>query len=195
MTSSLRPEIWAPINGCEGYSISSHGRVSAAAKRIVCGKNGGYRNLADRLISPFVCKQTGYLQVTFADRKKRNVHRLAAEAFLTCGLPDQVQVNHIDGVRSNPCIENLEWVTASENVEHGFRANGRVNPFQGRTSGAHSTSKAVIATCLETGAITRYPCASDAVRIGFSSGSISRCCTGKSISHRGFTWKFSPKTA
>ena len=48
------------------------------------------------------------------------VHRLVAETYLDNpnGLP---QVNHIDGVKSNNCVSNLEWVSVSDNVKHAYK--------------------------------------------------------------------------
>lgn len=63
----------------------------------------------------------GYPTVTIR-HKKYPVHRLVATNFLdTPTNPDRKYVNHKDGDKSNNHMNNLEWVTASENVAHAIK--------------------------------------------------------------------------
>ncbi len=64
-------------------------------------------------------ERMGYMRIKI-DSKTYSVHRLIAEAFLP--NPElKPQVNHIDFDRGNNRIENLEWVTASENILHRYK--------------------------------------------------------------------------
>ena len=68
--------------------------------------------------------RAGYMRVwlTCDDGKRRafSVHRLIASYYLP-NPEDKPDVNHIDGNKSNNSIENLEWVTKSENQLHSRR--------------------------------------------------------------------------
>lgn len=88
-------EIWKPIPELLGYSVSNKGRIrkDETGQIMVLSKNGGY------------CRIT----IT------KNVHRLVAKAFLNQPDEEQCWVDHIDGNRSNNNVENLRWVTPSEN--------------------------------------------------------------------------------
>lgn len=108
-------EIWKDIPDYEGlYQVSNLGRV----KGLIRGK---------------ILKQSiltnGYLNVWLSKDgrvKIKRVHRLVAMAFIP--NPDnKPQVNHIDKDVTNNCVNNLEWVTASENQMHSYRFGRNFN--------------------------------------------------------------------
>jgi hypothetical protein len=83
-----------------------------------------YSKYEAKLLTPATTEK-GYLQVSLIldDNTTTSylVHRLVALAYLE--VPDnykELQINHIDGVKSNNKVDNLEWCTNSENNEHAW---------------------------------------------------------------------------
>lgn len=79
-------------------------------------------------------KQNGYYQIGLrdknGDRKHYHIHRLVASTFIK-NKGGKKYVNHIDGDKSNNNINNLEWVTQSENTIHAYEndlINGVLKP-------------------------------------------------------------------
>ena len=102
-------ENWKPIEGFENYKISNTGRV----------KGNHFKSHKD--LNP-ANNGRGYLTVClYKDKKQKrmSIHRLVALHFIDnpYNKPD---VNHKDGIKANNHIDNLEWVTKSENMRHGF---------------------------------------------------------------------------
>jgi hypothetical protein len=94
-------ELWKPIKDLPGYSVSNEGRVrkDSTGQIMVLSKNGGY------------CRIT----------ISKHVHRLVAEAFIEKPDDERSWVDHIDGNRSNNNVNNLRWVTPSENcLSYGY---------------------------------------------------------------------------
>jgi len=99
---------------------------------------GNVRNLWRNRVIPRRPAQNanGYMTVTIRTGVKRGVRRrihvLVAEAFIGPKAPG-MDVNHIDGDKTNNRIENLEYVTRSENLKHSWRiGTSAYTPFQER---------------------------------------------------------------
>lgn len=106
--SNLEGEIWKDISGYPNYKVSNLGRVRKDMPnyKIILKPWSSEYNIVD------LHKDGSSLSVT--------VHRLVAQAFIP-NLENKPQVNHIDGNKLNNKVENLEWVTASENMVHAYR--------------------------------------------------------------------------
>ena len=98
-------EMFKTIKEYPLYSVSTMGRIK--------------KNSDNKILSPSK-KPNGYMQINLftndGRRKKEYVHRLVAITFIPneSRLPE---VNHIDGIRDNNRVSNLEWVTHDENMK------------------------------------------------------------------------------
>ena len=116
-------EIWKDITGYEGlYQVSNLGEVKSLERMISNGK--GLVKVKERILTQSITNW-GYYRVALYKngvRKYCKVHRLVAEAFIP-NPESKEQVNHIDGNKLNNCVDNLEWSTRIENLNHA-RING-----------------------------------------------------------------------
>lgn len=83
-----------------------------------------FNKYSGRALKQRLNRKTGYLQVSLWKNnagKNYSVHRLVAIHFLEKPL-DKYQVNHKNGIKTNNHVDNLEWVTKSENAVHAIKA-------------------------------------------------------------------------
>ena len=115
-------EVWKDIKDFEGqYQVSSFGRVKSLA-RMRLSRGGSLSPLRERIMSQKVSK-CGYKVIGLCKdgaKSHPSVHRLVAEAFCK-NTENKSTVNHIDGIKSNNNVSNLEWSTHTEQMEHAVR--------------------------------------------------------------------------
>lgn len=160
-------EMWRQIQGTHGaFEVSNNGRVRS--------------NLRDGRILKQQKDTKGYCRVRVTlDGKKRSfkVHREVARAFLANpgALP---QVNHIDGDKENNHVENLEWVSNTDNAHHAIRTGLWGNCFAASQRANDARKTPIIAENEKTGDRIRFESVSAAER-HFNNRHISDVINGK----------------
>lgn len=177
-------EQWQDIPGYEGlYQVSTLGRIKSnrSIKSLHIDK-GGY-------LTVWLCKDS--------IQKNYKAHRLVALAFIP-NPENKATVNHIDGNKQNNCVENLEWATHSENINHANRTGLRTVTDAQReaaritgkkTCDKNRLRKAVF--CTKDGFKHEFESAHDGARFVVGDASpIIRCCKGKKKTYKGYEWGY-----
>ena len=189
----LENEIWKDITGFEGfYQISNFGRVKSLERY---GLNKRYYPI--RIMKPYEKnKKKPYLWVELSNGIKQQyaVARLVALHFIHNPDPiNKIEVNHIDEVKQNNHVDNLEWVAPKENNNHGTRIERAVENTKGKLINHPNRSKAVIGKNIITEEIIRFPSTMEAERVlGIYHSAITGCCSHKYgyKSSGGYTWEY-----
>jgi hypothetical protein len=108
----LEGEIWKPLldDRFENVFVSSLGRVKSKNRDPLYGH---------------VSKNKGYTQIFMRDKNGKTyslpAHRLIALTFLRIPNCEEIfVVNHKNGIRHDNRVENLEFITQKQNVQHAF---------------------------------------------------------------------------
>lgn len=172
---------WKPVKDYEKYyEVSNFGNLRSL-DRVSNAKNGSTQIRKGQLITACTNKQ-GYKQVRLIRNgiaKNMLVHRLVMLAFKP--IKESLQVNHIDGNKENNRIDNLEWVTAKENVKHAYR------------TGLNNRKNKVKQFDKEGYLIAEYTSVRIAAKLlGYQSSGISEAANGKRRNnvYKGYRWEY-----
>jgi len=124
-------ELYREIQGYKGlYEVSNYGNVRSLSRQTL-GRWGKMKTSPGRVMKSSLTN-AGYLRVDLCvngSHKHYSVHRLVAQAFVP-NPKNKRCVNHKNSNREDNRVENLEWVTYKENIDHA-KVNGRLKPPTG----------------------------------------------------------------
>jgi D-arabinose 1-dehydrogenase-like Zn-dependent alcohol dehydrogenase len=111
-------EIWKTITDFTNYEVSSYGNV---------------RNKITNYILKPIKHSTGYSVINLCGnntRKTTRLHKIVATHFIYNEFNDEC-INHINGIKSDNRVENLEWISQRENVTHSYLKIKKTSKYHG----------------------------------------------------------------
>lgn len=169
-------EEWRPVVGFEGrYEVSNVGNVRSLDRKVFHKETNSFHQIKGKTLKlrldgkgyPFVSLGKG-------SSNQKRVHRLVAEAFIPNPY-NKKYIDHINTVRTDNRVENLRWVSASENL---------CNPIS-----LARRSKRVKQIDPETGIVIKIWPSVSSVERAFNTKNVSACCRGIYKTVKGFSWK------
>lgn len=187
MRSIEEKEVWHNIKGYENlYMVSNTGKIKRLSR--VVENKGSYSGkyiLKEKEMKLHFNKD-GYAIVNLSKnntKKAIKVHRLVAEAFIP-NPNEYFEINHINEIKDDNRVENLEWCDRKYNVNYGLRNK--------KTS--ISESKEIIQLDLSNNILNKFYGIREASRnTKIQHSHIAECCMGKRKTAGGFKWKYNKR--
>ena len=159
---------WREVKEYSNYEVNQLGEIRHKKRQKILkprDNNGGYQYVNFKING----KNTNFA-----------VHRIVANAFIP-NPNGYTEVNHKDYNKKNNCVDNLEWVSSSQNKQHSYL----------KQENKKSRGKAVNQYTKEGVFLKTFDSVSDAAKeLGCCVAAISNCCLGRTKTSQGFRWSF-----
>ena len=188
MNYNTEKEVWKDVKGYEGlYEVSNHGRVKSLARLVEYVDGRSY--VKDEKILSTPPNTDGYpvtLLIKNKRKKSHRVHRLVAKAFVE--NPNSYdEVNHIDEIKDNNHVSNLEWCSRVHNMNHGTameRAHSHPNAIKRLEESKHP----VIGVHIKTEKEIRFESINEADRNGYPRRNVDAVIRGNDKTCKDHIW-------
>lgn len=193
-------EVWRDVKDYEGYyQVSNKGRVKSLDRKVK-GKNNSTITKKS-MIRKLQTSHKGYKVVRLQKQgvaKHCQVHRLVLQAFRG-NKNNKPQVNHIDCNKTNNDINNLEWATAQENMDHaktnnllGEFSKKRLESVMDNLKKAQQSRRRKVRQMNKKGEVVgEFTSIVEASEMTGTDGSkITMCCRGDRKTSNGFRWEY-----
>jgi hypothetical protein len=192
LKNKMEEEIWRDVVGYEGYyKISNRGNVESVC-RSVAGKHNGISVARGGLLKNQTLPNK-YLYVMFSKlgtTKNGLIHRLVAESFIP-NPENKPCVNHINGIKSDNRVSNLEWCTYKENTNHAVLNGLLKSPSKDKFGYDSMSGKEVFQYDLDKNFINKFGSAAEAARMtGVLHRRICHNAHGDQKTAGGFIWRY-----
>ena len=190
---NLPNEEWRSMNIIDGedyeghYSGSSYGRIKGNERNII-NKNGVLQYFPERIISQIQSRgKHPYLNVGLSKdgkAKKKYVHRLISFLFIPNDDPEhKTQINHINEIKTDNRVENLEWCTPEYNINYGTRTERQKETSNGKVKVAQLDKNFI--------KIKTWDSVTEVANFwNINQSNISRVLNSKSNFYKGYYWVY-----
>ena len=173
-------EVWKSIKNYENkYFVSNLGRIKNNKGIILKPQNSH-----------------GYLRYTLWKNNKNKLflgHVLVMKAFKPLKNYDNLEINHINGIKNDNRLINLEWCTHKENMQHAVKNNlfskeGRIISNKNLVV---NKKRKVIQLDKNNNFIRKFDSIQEAsLFLKCDASSISKICRGNGKTLKGYKWKY-----
>lgn len=189
--NNIKDEVWKDIKDFEGlYQVSNYGRIKRLYRKVIDSR-GITQTFKESLLKCTINKY-GYYQTTLRkNRKKFNikVHRCVAVAFIDKPENKHI-VDHIDGNKLNNKVDNLRWVTNSENLLN----ENTYNKFKEIVTKLRKSERIPVYQLDDNYAIIKkFECVDDAAKEMHCSAPLIRKACNPNYKHykaKGYHWRY-----